>query len=246
MPIGGPKSDQTAFGDAIRKTAQETKKLYTRKLHGIPRPRTCLEIPRSSPEYQEALTKKTCKFMPRFRPYKVRGKRLRDDANPGQGQAQMPWNCTRKVSKGHPKRTKMVRNWCQNVPRSQKWRPAAKVYFFHRFWTDSGYLFGSMFAPKSYEMLPKSLPEIYGGKVPANYNKINKKHTEMMRTSWQNSDQNLMRRFLWFCREYNVILSFYHIWSVENRRRFNGKFTSDVQSQKNENNPQNVASRAEN
>ena len=43
--IGGPKSDQTAVGDAIRKTAQETKKLYTRKLHGILR--TCPEIPRS-------------------------------------------------------------------------------------------------------------------------------------------------------------------------------------------------------
>ena len=51
MPIGGPKSDQTAVGDAMRKTAQETKKLYTRKLHGIPR--SCPEIPRSSLEYQE-------------------------------------------------------------------------------------------------------------------------------------------------------------------------------------------------
>ena len=49
--IGGPKSDQTAVGDAIRKTAQETKKLYTRKLHGIPR--SCPEIPRSSLEYEE-------------------------------------------------------------------------------------------------------------------------------------------------------------------------------------------------
>ena len=88
MPIGGPKSDQTAVGDAIRKTAQETKKLYTRKLHGIPR--SCPEIPRSSLDYQEALTKNPCKFMPRFRPYKVRRKRLRDDANPGPGQVQMP------------------------------------------------------------------------------------------------------------------------------------------------------------
>ena len=87
MPIGGPKSDQTAVGDAMRKTAQETKKLYTRKLHGILR--TCPEIPRSSLEYQEALTKNPCKFVPRFRPYKVKGKRL-NDANPGQGQAQMP------------------------------------------------------------------------------------------------------------------------------------------------------------
>ena len=44
MPIGGPKSDQTAVGDAIRKTAQETKKLYTRKLS-------------SSMEYQGAVQK---------------------------------------------------------------------------------------------------------------------------------------------------------------------------------------------
>ena len=35
----------------IRKIAQETKKLYTRKLHGIPR--SCPEIPRSSLEYEE-------------------------------------------------------------------------------------------------------------------------------------------------------------------------------------------------
>ena len=88
MPIGGPKSDQTAVGDAMRKTAQETKKLYTRKLHGILR--TCPEILRSSLEYHEALAKNPCKFVPRFRPYKVRAKRLRDDANPGQGHAQMP------------------------------------------------------------------------------------------------------------------------------------------------------------
>ena len=101
----------------------------TMKLDGIPRriPRTCPEIRRSSLEYQEALTKNPCKFVPRFRPYKVRGKRLRDDANPGQGQAQMPWNGTRKVAQGHPKRTKMVRNSCQNVPRSKKWRPAVKL-----------------------------------------------------------------------------------------------------------------------
>ena len=68
MPIGGPKSDQTAVGDAIRKTAQETKKLYTRKLHGIPR--SCPEIPRSSLEYQEVLTNNCCKFVSRFRPHR--------------------------------------------------------------------------------------------------------------------------------------------------------------------------------
>ena len=50
MPIVGPKSNQTAVGDAIRKTAHETKKLYqeapwntkelsrnTKKFAGIPR-----------------------------------------------------------------------------------------------------------------------------------------------------------------------------------------------------------------
>ena len=103
MPIGGPKSDQTAVGDAIRKTPQDTKKLYTRKLS------SSMEYQGAVQKYQ-ALTKKTCKFVPRFRPYKVRRKRLRDDANPGQGQAQMPGNGTRKVAQGHPKRTKMVRN----------------------------------------------------------------------------------------------------------------------------------------
>ena len=55
MPIGGPKSDQTAVGDAIRKSVQETKKLYTRKLHGIP---SCPEIPEISLKYQEASTNK--------------------------------------------------------------------------------------------------------------------------------------------------------------------------------------------
>ena len=45
----------------------------TMKLDGIPRriPRTCPEIRRSSLEYQEALTNKSCKFVPRFRLYKV-------------------------------------------------------------------------------------------------------------------------------------------------------------------------------
>ena len=45
----------------------------TMKLDGIPRriPRTCPEIRRISLEYQEALTNKSCKFVPRFRLYKV-------------------------------------------------------------------------------------------------------------------------------------------------------------------------------
>ena len=45
----------------------------TMKLDGIPRriPRTCPETRRSSLEYQEALTNKSCKFVPRFRLYKV-------------------------------------------------------------------------------------------------------------------------------------------------------------------------------
>ena len=45
----------------------------TMKLDGIPRriPRNCPEIRRSSLEYQEALTNKSCKFVPRFRLYKV-------------------------------------------------------------------------------------------------------------------------------------------------------------------------------
>ena len=41
----------------------------SKKLHGIPR--SCPEIRRSSLEYQEALTNKSCKFVPRFRLYKV-------------------------------------------------------------------------------------------------------------------------------------------------------------------------------
>ena len=96
---------------------QITKKLY--------------QIPWSSMEYHEALTKTSCKFVSRFRPHKVRQKRPKDDAKPGQGQAQMPWNGTKKVAQGHPKRTKWVPNWCQNVPRSPKWRPVVKVSFFY-------------------------------------------------------------------------------------------------------------------
>ena len=88
MPIGGPKSDQTAVGDSIRKTAQETKKLYTRKLS-------------SSMDHQKELSETTKKFagMPGGFDEKKRvnscpdsgrrGKRLRDDANPGQGLAQL-------------------------------------------------------------------------------------------------------------------------------------------------------------
>ena len=100
-------------------------------------------------EYHEALTKTSCKFVSRFRPHKVRQKRPKDDAKPGQGQAQMPWNGTKKVAQGHPKRTKWVPNWCQNVPRSPKWRPVIKVLFFIRVWTDSGCPLGSIFGPKS-------------------------------------------------------------------------------------------------
>ena len=60
----------------------------TKKIYEIPR--SCPEIPRSSLEYQEALTNISCKSVSGFRPYKVREKKLRGDAKPGQGQAQMP------------------------------------------------------------------------------------------------------------------------------------------------------------
>ena len=45
----------------------------TMKVGGTPRriPRSCPEIRRSSLEYQEALTNKSCKFVPRFKLYKV-------------------------------------------------------------------------------------------------------------------------------------------------------------------------------
>ena len=82
-------------------------------------------------EYHEALTKTSCKFVSRFRPHKVRQKRPKDDAKPGQGQAQMPWNGTKKVAQGHPKHTKWVPNWSQNVPRSPKRRPVVKSSFFY-------------------------------------------------------------------------------------------------------------------
>ena len=62
----------------------------TKRIYGIPR--TCPEISRSFLKYQEALTKNSCKFVSRFRPHKVKLKRLKDDAKPGQYQAQMPSN----------------------------------------------------------------------------------------------------------------------------------------------------------
>ena len=119
-------------------------------------------------EYHEALTKTSCKFVSRFRPHKVRQKRPKDDAKPGQGQAQMPWNGTKKVAQGHPKHTKWVPNWCQNVPRSPKWRPVVNVLFFYEF----GPIQGARSAPFSVQNPIKSFKKAVRKSTLEKYHQI--------------------------------------------------------------------------
>ena len=135
MPIGGPKSGQTAVGDAIRKTPKYTKKLYTRKLS-------------SSMEYQAAvqkypaLTKKRVNSCPDSGRTKLGEKGW--EMMPTQAQARC--KCLEMAPERSPKVTQSTPKWfeidaktCQD-PKNDARRQNYNLV--HRFWTDSGYLFG--------------------------------------------------------------------------------------------------------
>ena len=106
-----------------------------------------------------------------------------------------------KASKGHQISTKT----CQGLP---KWCPGAKVQILSRFWLYFGSHFGSTFYQNSVKILQKRPPKINAGKVLKFYDKIMENHAKMTPKFNHKSCEIRHSRFLWFCKESNVFLSF--------------------------------------
>ena len=175
-------------------------------------------------EFKEALLEKSCPNSGRIKWWTKAERICQNRPSPVANAIQ--WQ--EKVAKGHPKRTKRIPNWCQNVPTSPKMMAKGKRKAFciilNRFGEPLRHHFRQQFLWNAEQIFWKSMLEKYQLFIAISL----KIHAEMMIQSDEKARCNL--RLLWLCKEHYLFWLFYHNRSVENARKFYGKSTSNFQS----------------
>ena len=124
--------------------------------------------------------------------------------------SKMTMKGSRTEPKGSQMATRMTPKPIQNDPRTSNWPSHAKLQFWDRFWMRLGTAQGSTLVPKSGKAPWKSYEKIY---LKSDVEKVVifiRKSSEIDAKIAPKCRTHRNLRFLYFCKEYNVKIVFYH------------------------------------